>query len=149
MSTYSFLNVTASIVGPGGSLNLARGAAVAEEGITVEAADDIDTMTIGADGTAMHSLHAAKHGSITVRLLKTSPINQQLSQMYALQTASASSHGQNTISISNSYTQDSITCQFVAFKRAPTITYAKEAGMVEWQFNAGSIDRTLGSGAGA
>lgn len=145
MSTYSFLDVVASLVGPGGAVNLGQGAAASEEGITVDPAEDIDTMTIGADGTPMHSLHANKSGTVTVRLLKTSPVNQKLMQMYAFQTASGSNHGQNTISIGNTSTQDSITCQQVAFKRAPTIAYAKEGGMNEWVFNAGIIDRTLGA----
>jgi hypothetical protein len=145
MSTYSFLDVVASMVGPGGAVNLGQGAATSEEGVSVEPTEDIDTMTIGADGTPMHSLHANKSGTVTVRLLKTSPVNQKLAQMYAFQTASGSNHGQNTISIGNTATQDSITCQQVAFKRAPNITYAKEGGMNEWVFNAGIIDRTLGS----
>jgi hypothetical protein len=145
MSTYSFLDVNASLVGPGGSVNLGQGAAVSEEGISVEPTDDIDSMTVAADGTPMHSLHANKSGTVTVRVLKTSPVNQKLALLYALQTSFASSHGQNTVSISNSHTQDVITCQQVAFKRAPTITYAKEGGMNEWVFNAGIIDRTLGA----
>jgi hypothetical protein len=146
MTTYSFLDTQVAITGPGGSINLGAGAAVSEEGITVEPTEDINTMTIAADGTPMHSLHANKSGTITVRLLKTSPVNQQLSLMYAFQTASGANHGQNTISIANSQTQDVITCQIVAFRKAPAITYAKEAGMNEWTFQAGIIDRTLGSG---
>jgi len=145
MSTYSFLDVNAALVGPGGSVNLGQGAGASEEGITIEPSDDIDSMTIGADGTPMHSLHANKSGTVTVRLLKTSPVNQKLALLYSLQTAGAASHGQNTISIANVHTQDVITCQLVAFKRAPTITYAKEGGMNEWVFNAGIIDRTLGA----
>lgn len=145
MSTYSFLDVNAALVGPGGAINLGQGAAVSEEGISIEASEDIDTMTIGADGTPMHSLHANKSGTVTVRVLKTSPVNQKLAQMYAFQTASGANHGQNTMSVSNASTQDVITCQQVAFKRAPNITYAKEGGMNEWVFNAGIIDRTLGS----
>jgi hypothetical protein len=146
MTTYSFLDTSAALVGPGGAINLGQGAATAEEGITVEANEGIDTMTIGADGTPMHTLHANKSGTVTVRLLKTSPVNEKLSQMYAYQTASAKAHGQNTISISNQGLQDSVTCQVVAFQKAPSLTYAKEAGTVEWIFNAGIIDRTLGSG---
>jgi hypothetical protein len=147
MSTYSFLDVQAAITGPGGSINLGAGAAVSEEGISIEPTEDINTMTIGADGTPMHSLHANKSGMVTVRLLKTSPVNQQLSLMYAFQTASGTNHGQNTISVANSKTQDVITCQIVAFKKAPTIDYKKEAGLNEWTFQAGIIDRTLGGGA--
>lgn len=146
-ATYSFLDTQCSLVGPGGAINLGSGAAVAEEGITIEPNEDIDGMVIGADGTGMHSLHANKSGTVTVRLLKTSPTNQKLSQMYALQTSSSVTHGQNTISLSNNVMQDAVTCRLVAFKRAPTLTYAKDAGLVEWTFNAAQIDRALGAAA--
>ena len=144
MNTYSFLDTVCSLFGPGGSINLGAGAANAEEGITVEAANDIDTMTIGADGIPMHSLHADKSGTLTVRLLKTSPVNQKLSALYAFQTATSQNHGQNTITLANTVTQDVITAQLCGFKKAPNLTYAKEAGMNEWVFNCGIIDRTLG-----
>lgn len=145
MSTYSFLDVVAALVGPGGAINLGAGAGNSEEGITITPTEDIDTMTIGADGSVMHSLHANKSGSVTVNLLKTSPVNQRLALMYALQTASGANHGQNTISISNTTTGDVVTCQQVAFKKAPDLTYSKEGGMNEWSFNAGIIDRSLGA----
>lgn len=142
--TYSFLDVVAAIAGPGGTFGLANGAGPSEEGITVNAAGDIDTMQIGADGSGQHSLHADKSGKVSVRMLKTSPVNQLLSAMYAFQTASASTHGQNTISIIDSARGDVITCQQCAFVKAPDLSYGKEAGTVDWEFNAVKIDRTLG-----
>ena len=145
MSTYSFLDVNCSIIGPGGAINLGQGAAVTDEGITIDPAEDIDTLTIAADGTPMHSLHANKSGTITVRLLKTSPANQKLAQLYAFQTASGVNHGQNTMSLTNNNTQDAVTCQQVAFKKAPPLTYGKEGVPVEWVFSAGRIDRALGA----
>lgn len=144
MSTYSFLSIKCSLVGPGGSVNLAAGAAAAEEGITIAPTEDINTMTVGADGEVMHSLHANKSGTITVRLLKTSPVNQLLSAMYAFQTASAPSHGQNTISLTNPDIGDVVTHRIVAFKKAPDLTYAKDGGLNEWVFDCGKIDRALG-----
>jgi len=144
-ATYSFLNVNASLVGPGGAINLGAGSGSSEEGITIEPNEDIDTLTVGADGTPMHSLHADRSGEVTIRVLKTSPVNQKLALMYALQTADASQHGRNVLTIANAYTQDFISCQQVAFKRAPSLTYAKEGGMNEWTFNAGIIERALGN----
>jgi len=41
-----------------GVIDLGYGAAIAEEGITFAMAGDKNTMTIGADGEGMHSLHA-------------------------------------------------------------------------------------------
>lgn len=144
MSTYSFLDVKASLVGPGGSANLASGAAAAEEGITIEATEDINHMTVGADGEVMHSLHANKSGTAHIRLLKTSPVNQILAALYAFQTASSANHGQNTISLTNAQTGDAVTCRQVAFKKATGLTYAKDGGMNEWVFDCGKIDRALG-----
>lgn len=147
MSTYSFFDVVATINGPGGSFPLGNTAQASEEGITISMVEDKDTMTIGADGAVMHSLHAGKGGTVTVRLLKTSPVNQQLSQMYSLQTLSSGLHGSNIIVVSNPQTGDIITCNSVAFSKLPDITYAKEGGMNEWRFNVGSVDMGLGSGS--
>lgn len=144
MGTYSFLNTNCALTGPGGSIDLGAGASVAEEGIGIDVNDDINNMVVGADGKVMHSLGANKSGTISVRLLKTSPTNQKLSAMYAFQTQSAENHGKNTISLANSITNDSITCQFVAFKRRPAISYAKNGDIIEWMFDAGVIDITLG-----
>ena len=145
MSTYSFVNITASITGPGGLFTIGGdGAANSEEGITIEMAEDRDNMQIGADGTPMHSLHAGKGGTFTFRLLKTSPVNQQLSLMHDYQQLSSVNWGQNIIVIRNTGSGDIVTGQSCAFKRWPNTTYAKDGGTVEWAFNVGKIDGFLG-----
>lgn len=146
MSVYSFLDVTATIVGVGGSINLAAGAAAAEEGITIEAMEDKNVMTIGADGQGMHSLIANEASMITVRLLKTSPVNSQLQLMYNLQTNSSLTHGQNVITVRDVNRGDIITMLQVAFKKRPTITYAKEGGTIEWVFDGVKTVSILGTG---
>lgn len=144
-STYSFLNVQATIFGPGGSFNIGNGASIAEEGITLDPNGDKDTMTIGADGNGMHSLHADKSGTVTVRLLKVSSQNAKLMAMYDLQTADSRLHGQNIITVTDTGSGDSTGCRGVAFKKKPTITYAKDGQMMEWQFNAIAMDSVLGT----
>jgi hypothetical protein len=146
MATYSFQDVTATINGVGGSINLASGAGAAEEGITVEAVEDKNVMTIGADGSGMHSLVASEASTVTVRLLKTSPINAQLQLMYDLQTASSVTHGKNVITIRDIARGDFIALSGVAFKKRPSLTYAKEGGMNEWAFDAISTQQLLGVG---
>lgn len=145
MSTYSFLDTQASIVGPGGSFNLGHGAGVAEEGIDIEPNGDKNTMTIGADGTGMHSLHADKSGTISIRLLKTSPVNAQLMAMYDLQSASSALWGNNIITISNPQIGENNGCRGVAFKKKPKLVYAKEGQFNEWTFDAIAIDSILGT----
>jgi hypothetical protein len=149
MATYSFLDVVAAIEGEGGSINLATGAGSAEEGITIEALEDKNIMTIGADGASMHSLVANEASTVTIRLLKTSPINGQLSQMYNTQTTSSAKHGKNTVTIRDNQRGDTITLTDVAFKKRPTINFAKEGGSVEWTFDAGKTETVLGNGSSA
>lgn len=148
MAAYSFLDVVATINGPGGSIQLGNGAGAAEEGITIERRGDRNTMTIGADGSGMHSLHADKSGTVTVRLLKTSPQNQLLSVMFDLQTQSSAIWGQNVIAVSNPATGDITTCRGCAFHQHSPITYTKEGGMNTWAFDAILVDGILGVAPG-
>jgi len=144
VATYSFLDVTASITGTGGSFSIGSGSGNAEEGITIERVEDKNTMTVGADGTVMHSLHASNAGTVMIRLLKTSPTNGLLSALYNAQKVSSSFWGTNVISVYNVATGDVIVCTNVAFARHAPITYAKDGGTMEWSFQAGSVDGTLG-----
>lgn len=144
MATYSFVDIQAALVGPTGTVNLGYGAAVAEEGISIEMAGDKNTMMIGADGEGMHSLHADKSGTITVRLLKTSPTNAKLMAMYDAQTASSKLHGLNVITISNPVNGDATIGRNAAFKKKPGLNYKKDGDIVEWQFDCIKIDTILG-----
>lgn len=146
--TYSFLDVQCSINGPGGSFNLGSGSGASEEGIEIAPNTEIDHLVIGADGAGMHSLIADKSGKVTVNLLKTSPVNQQLSLMLATQRASGATWGQNTITLTNTSSGDVVTCQQAAFVKPPDLKYSKEGGMNKWEFNATIIDIGLGAGPG-
>jgi hypothetical protein len=147
MATYSFIDVAASIVGPGGSFSLGYGSGNSEEGISIAMVEDKNTMTIGADGSVMHSLHAGNGGTVTIRFLKTSPTNQQLSVMLDLQRVSSALWGNNTIVISDPARGDQISCRQCAFVRWPNVNYAKDGGTQEWTFHAGTIDGILGDGS--
>lgn len=142
--TYSFLNTGCTVAGPGGVAQVGAGSGVAEEGITIEANEDKNVMTVGADGSVQHSLIASDAGKVTVRLLKTSPVNAILGAMYDLQSSSSSLWGQNTISLSNSGLGDVTIGQSCAFKKKPTLTYAKEAGIQEWEFDVGQAQTVFG-----
>ena len=144
MAVYSFLNVVCTIAGPGGVLNLGSGAAVAEEGITIEASEDKNVMNIGADGQGQHSLIANDSCHLTVRLLKTAPVNQALQAMYDAQSVSSSLWGQNVVTVVDSGRGDVTVVQSVAFKKKPTLTYAKEGGIMEWTFDGITTNTVLG-----
>lgn len=148
MATYSFLNIVAAIAGPGAAFNLGVGASIAEEGITIEAIEDKNVMTIGADGKGQHSLIASDAVKVTIRVLKTSPLNGYLMAAYDLQSASSALWGQNVITIADTARQDLTLVQSAAFVKKPAITYAKEAGFNEWVLDGISGNTVLGIGIG-
>ena len=146
MSTYSFQHVVATIIGIGGAVALAAGAGSAEEGITVEPVEDANTLTMGADGSGMHSQIVGEASTVTVRLLKTSLVNALLMVMYNIQKKTPGAHGTNVININDIARGDNITLTGVAFKKRPAISYAKDGGMNEWTFDAIRTITILGVG---
>lgn len=144
--TYSFLDVNATIIGPGGIVNLANGAGTSAEGITFSHTSDKNTAVTGAAGGVMHCLSSSLTGTIKVRLLKSSPANGQLSVMYNTQRlAGGILWGKNIITIGNSAIGDNIVGTYLAFTKHPDIVYATEGNTNEWLFD-GSITPELGNG---
>lgn len=143
-STYSFMDVSASHSGPTGIIELGYGSANSEEGITVTMTEAKNTMTIGADGEVMHSLHAGKSGTVTVTLLKTSPTNKRLSLAYNAESQSSATWGNDVIVIRNSASGDLVTLRSCAFQKQPDFANAKDGGTVAWVFDCGKIDEILG-----
>lgn len=144
MASYSFLDVTANLKGPGISIDLGFGSSNSEEGIDIDPVEDKNTMTPGADGEVMHSLHAANTALVTLRYLKTSPTNKLLMDAYNAQKQSGSSWGQNTLVIRNTAAQDLHTGTQVAFKRKSKMGYKKVGDIYEWQLDVGKHESHLG-----
>lgn len=146
MSTYSFIDFALTLTGPGGAITLGDGSGNAKEGVTFEFIENANTMTIGADGTAMHSLNASKGGKATVRLLKTSPTNGLLSAMYNFQRTSSANWGQGVMAGSDIVRGEQYSCQQVAFSKFPSNTYAMDGNILEWNFDIGVMDPALAVG---
>jgi hypothetical protein len=142
---YSFLDVQASISGPGGSFAL-ESAGVSDEAIRVAMDGPKNTKTMGANGDGMHSLHASKGGKITVSLLKTAPGNAQMNQLYNFQQTSAANWGQNTITVKNPVTGDSVTAVAGAFVKQSDLGYSTDGNLNTWEFDFVQIDEVLGNG---
>jgi len=155
MTAYSFLDVQASIIGPGlnatigstpGSSQVGSSAGVAKEGITVEYDDPKSTVITAADGTIMTNLHATQTGKVTIRLIKTSPINAVLSQGYAAQRSSAANWAQNTITVTDVVSGDVAGGTNLAYEKFPSDTWAEDGNILEWVF-IGIVNNNLGPGA--
>lgn len=146
IGSYSFADVSASYVGPGGTFPIGNDAGPGEEGISLTQTDDKGTLLMGADGSGSHSLHRAQNGVVTVRILKTSPVNALLMAAYNTETQSAAVYGQGTIVIRNPVSGDVITCLGCGWKKPPDVSFAKDAGLNEWTWNAARIEYVLGTG---
>ena len=127
---YSFLDVTASIAGPGGVVSLKGD----------------DDNGVSADGGVMHSLLGDKSGTVTITLLRVNPANALLWALYNYQTRSSKYHGQNVIMIRDTSRGDIVTCREVAFSKRPSKGFAQEGGTLVWTFHAGKIDGQDGAG---
>jgi hypothetical protein len=142
---YSFADVTAVITAMSGQQEIGNfrlggeGTSQAEEGITVLYTEETNTQTIGADGSVMNTLHAAMAGTLTTRLLKISPVNYQLAQLYNFQRMSSGTWGNNLIVIKDTGREEIMTCAGCAFSRFPQITYNKAGAVMEWEFHVSVI----------
>lgn len=145
-NTYSFSSVQATINGPGGNaITIGYSAGPTDEGISVEWKEEKSTMTMGADGTVQHALHAAMPGRMTVRLLKTSPTNALLMQLFNYQRLNPAAWGQNTITVSDVNRGDANALNMAAFAKATGVTYDKTGRFNEWTFD-GVLSMFLGTG---
>lgn len=149
VGTYSFMDVAATISGPGGVIMVGSTSGSAEEGITKEMVEDKDTMNIGADGYVQHNLHAGNAGRWTIRLLKTSPTNGLLQSLYNFQKSSSATWGQNVLTVSDIARGDVSVLRSAAFARQPRNAYSKDGPALEWEFLGGVDDTLLGNGAPA
>lgn len=119
------MDTACTLTSDDGVVDIGYGAAIADEGITFAMAGDKNTMTVGADGEGMHSLHCDKSGQVTVRLLKASPTNAKLMNLYNIQQSSTAKWGKNTITMNHSGSGDNYTATKCAFKKPLIIRMQK------------------------
>ena len=143
--TYSFLDVTCSLVSPQASFSLSENG-IAEEGLRIVMAGPKNTRTMGADGSGMMSLHASDAGDVTVNLLKVSPINALLNALYRQQKVSSASWGGIQLTIGNAILGDNIVAQLGAFQKQADVGYVVDGGFMIWPFEFISISEILGNG---
>lgn len=92
----------------------------------------------------MNSLHASRAGTATFRLLKTSPMNKALMEVYNYQRRQSAYWGRNHITIFDVSRDDQYTLDGCAFVRFPTNAYAKVGNTIEWEFHVSVCDPRLG-----
>ncbi len=145
MGTYSFLNVSASITGPGISASIGAGAANAKNSVSVVFDEDKTKTDTGSDGSLMQSLRATQTGTLKFRFQKTSPINAVLSAAYAFQRQSSANWGQNIIRITDKVRGDVVRGLQISFVKFPDNEWNEDGNEIEWNFR-GIVTESLGSG---
>ena len=145
MSTYSFLNIQATIIGPGLTAAIGSSSGAAKDGLSTGFDEDKTSVTTGADGSIMTSLRASQTGRITVRLLKTSPLNAVLNAAFNFQRVSAANTGQNNLRIVDKARGDVVTGRQMSFVKHPDNVWSEEGNILEWTF-IGIVNETLGAG---
>jgi hypothetical protein len=103
------------------------------------------TTTSGADGSIMQALHANNTGTVTFRLLKTSPVNFSLSALYNAQRLFPNLWGQNVIRVMDINRGDVILGSQMAFVKHSDIGYDVNGNINEWAFR-GLVIMELGQG---
>jgi Protein of unknown function (DUF3277) len=144
-TTYSFLDVQATLVAPSVTFDIAS-AGVSAEGIRLSMVGEKDVMTVGADGDVMHTLIASDASNCEISLLKDAAGNKLLNDLYNFQKASSANWGGIQITIANNVTGDTITLVGGAFAKQADISYAQEGTMNVWPFKFGFRVDTLGNG---
>ena len=143
---YAFANIAGTVAGPGGVVSIGYPNGNAKEGLHVEYLEAKDAMVVGSDGSVMHSLRSGNAARVSVYLLKTSPINALLSNLYNFQRTQASYWGINTIAISDVQRGDVGAGSQMAFERHTGVAWAEDANIMQWNFQ-GNWLQILGSGS--
>jgi hypothetical protein len=142
--TYAFADVHAVFSGPFGVILLGDGSGADDGGISTEAIDEQNRMSIGADGSGFHTLISSRAAKLMIRLLKTSPQNAALQQMFNAQRQASIYWGKNSFSLANPMTGDSMKATGVAFGRQPGNAWAKDPNVIEWDLYAIRATQTMG-----
>jgi Protein of unknown function (DUF3277). len=143
MPAYSLADVESAIEGPGGSFQIGAGIGLSTEGINIEPKGDTNILTEGGDGEIMHSLRVSKACTITITVLKTSPTNARLMNLYNYQASSSRYWGQNTVTVINPVSGDVHNCTQIAFQKKPGVPYAEDGGTIVWTLE-GKVSTKLG-----
>jgi hypothetical protein len=143
-AAYSFADVQATLSGQFGVILLGNGSGSSDEGISFEAIEERNRMTIGADGSGFHTLIQSRAARAMVRILKTSPTNAALQQMFNAQSQSSLFWGQNVFAVSNPVMGDVASATGVAFGKQPGNQWGKDPNVIEWEFHCIRASFTMG-----
>ena len=121
--------------------------ASADEGFSWSFAENANEQSGGPDGSAMNSFVASRRGKLAIRLQKVSPINALLSDMYTADRANGGvTWGQLVFTHRDVVRGDLIIGSQGAYTKFPNVNAQRVGGNMDWEFDIGIINPTLGPG---
>lgn len=141
MPSYSPLDVHATIVGPGGVINLGIGSGLAKDGISYSKAEATNVMEVGLDGSVCHNKSESTAGTITFTFLGISDANLLIQALYNFQEKLPGSvnHGKNTITLHLSSTGKTIIGTECAFQNESSGGFKDQIENTTWTFDCGHL----------
>ena len=138
--TYTIKNVSISYAAfGGGSYDCKQG--IAEDGCTVEMAEDFGERTMGADGSTLWSEYETKNGTVTLNVMANSPVYAYFVSLNNAQRL-AGTKGQDSMTIKNRSFSEQFSCADVAIQSISGETYDKAGHTVRViTLSCGTIDR--------
>lgn len=125
VSAFTFINVAATLDGLA-----VRGFYDGNDVVSVEQVDDVGSLLVGADGSALFSQFASRAAQITLRLQHTSPTHRQLINKWKQQRAGRMLAFPFTVTDTDSGEGGAADQCFVL--QAPTDQKGKETEAREW-----------------
>jgi hypothetical protein len=137
LKTYDY-NQVAVIIGGSQVSGLAEG----DDVVSVEQDADAWNLTVGADGESTRSKSNNNSGTVTLKLMQTSDMNDILSSYY--QADKLSNAGKFPVMIKDNSGRTLHMAEQAWVQKLPTSSFGANAGEREWVIRTGELVSTIG-----
>jgi len=144
MYTYSFEDTSLALNAPSDNIDLSRGGN-SKEGFDFAPTQENGFMEIGADGSVAHYESADRSGTLTLRLLQNSDLNQRLQDLLNRHRSPSGRQEKIDFVIRNAQIGELSQMRDCRFKTQPGKSWKEKGTMREWTFNVGSAYLNEGS----
>ncbi|QBH97295.1 DUF3277 family protein [Limnobaculum zhutongyuii] len=114
------------------------------DAISVKRAEELYTLKVGIDGGVARSRNANKSGTIEIKLLQTSKVNDELSDMFYVDNFGEDGSPVLPISITDGNGRTLCSAGQAWLKAVPEITFGKDIGERSWAFDCADLKVYIG-----
>lgn len=98
---------------------------------------------VGSDGTVVRVATNDKRGTFTFTVLQQSPVNAQLSALYALDTNTLNGAGVGALLVQDKITGSQYFSESAWIQKFPSVEYGNEVKTVQWVVRGASVGTLL------